>query len=62
MFQVFLILHYEPLVHQLAEVIFNKNLESLLSPMEGEVFSIDFLGLVCVYSLHLLTASFIKRL
>ena len=37
-FQVFFILHPEPLVHQLAEVIFNQNLETLMSPLQGEVW------------------------
>nr|XP_002127555.2 protein CLEC16A-like isoform X1 [Ciona intestinalis] len=33
--QVFLILHHKPLVHQLAEVIFNRNLDSLSLNGEG---------------------------
>uniref|UniRef100_H2Y954 Uncharacterized protein n=1 Tax=Ciona savignyi TaxID=51511 RepID=H2Y954_CIOSA len=35
--QVFLIIHHKPLVHQLAEVIFNRNLDSLSLDGEGTV-------------------------
>uniref|UniRef100_H2Y952 Uncharacterized protein n=1 Tax=Ciona savignyi TaxID=51511 RepID=H2Y952_CIOSA len=41
--QVFLIIHHKPLVHQLAEVIFNRNLDSLSLDGEGTVSLVSIL-------------------
>uniref|UniRef100_H2Y953 Uncharacterized protein n=1 Tax=Ciona savignyi TaxID=51511 RepID=H2Y953_CIOSA len=50
--QVFLIIHHKPLVHQLAEVIFNRNLDSLSLDGEGTVIHTQTSVLFCFHLYH----------